>query len=149
MNLPITVKEAIALLQKQHPDALCTISIEKTQPVVEAQPYRSFLIKTGEVVKMDKEVFLLHGLYSWRRKKAASGFYCARQTTGTNRKQKTIYLHRVVIEHYWDAAELRDKFPEGWEGHHINGDRFDCRRENVEPRPVHHGKNKKGLRTNA
>lgn len=42
-----------------------------------------------------------------------------------------VYVHRLVLE-----AKLGRKLADDEEAHHINGDRLDCRPENLEARPV-------------
>lgn len=42
-----------------------------------------------------------------------------------------VYVHRLVLE-----AKLGRKLAVDEEAHHINGDRLDCRPENLEAKPV-------------
>ena len=44
---------------------------------------------------------------------------------------RDIYVHRLVLE-----AKLGRKLTDDEEAHHINGDRLDCRPENLEAKPV-------------
>lgn len=134
-----TVQEAINYLQSYRSEAICTVDINVIEH--DSAP-KTFQLKTGEIVKLDEVDFRRECLFSWKRKKAASGFYCARQIY-RGYKHKTLYLHREVIIAMYGEEQLLERFPEGWEGHHKNGDRFDCTRENLEPVKKHHGKGKK------
>jgi len=68
----------------------------------------------------------LNGKWKGGMKTNSDGYL--RITAGPLRGQ---YVHRLVLE-----AKLGRKLTNDEEAHHINGDRLDCRPENLEAQPV-------------
>jgi len=80
---------------------------------------------------IDKSAYVLVRNFRWKIHKSKSKEYVVRAIV-RNGKEKLIFLHRWLVH-----------CPEGMQVHHINGNTFDNRRENLEiVQPRYHPKTK-------
>jgi len=69
--------------------------------------------------------------FSWHVKQSRNSDYIA-ASVRQDRKVKTVRLHRLIAT----LAEMLDTWNKHNEIHHLNRDRYDCRRENLESIPA-------------
>lgn len=97
---------------------------------------RTLIFKVGDSeVKVDSDMAHLAD-YSWSLHETKPGQYYARRLVGNSRKKSAcVYLHHEVI----------GKPPKGHVVDHINGDKLDCRKENL--RVVTYSQNNQNMRS--
>lgn len=89
---------------------------------------RHIELTQNKVTIIDDEDFELLNQYKWCAKKNKKAFYATRFISTTKQKQKTIWMHRLILENKLNRSLNPDEQTD-----HINGNGLDNRRCNLRP----------------